>query len=134
MNPDQMPRNDMRAESITAGLSGDSFPRVGTECRAAWLEPPDGGSREPEWVLIKGRYMGSDGRCQVWFCTRDGEDIVKMESNCRFLSPKEEAVQAMADAIDGQETVWSSDEWIRTIYNAIRDGKIPGVRLEDPAA
>lgn len=76
----------MREDDCSTAIEGDSeyLPDPGTEALATWLEPPDGGDRRPERVLVKGYYTHTDDREQVWFTTREGEDLVHLTENILF--------------------------------------------------
>jgi hypothetical protein len=74
---------------------GTGLPPVGCECKAVWLEAPDGGSREYEPVLVKG-YFKSEV-LQVWFCTQQGEDIVCRMNNCSFWTIRSHAERDRED-------------------------------------
>lgn len=88
---------DLLAEDAALEWNGTGLPPVGAECEAVWLEDPDGGSREYEPVFIKG-YFGSRSGAQVWFTTREGEDLVVRVGNCSFRpirSPEEVEQEAL---------------------------------------
>jgi hypothetical protein len=99
--PKSHPTDTQPAESgaqISAEWDGTGLPPVGCECKAVWLEAPDGGSREYKPVLVKG-YFKSEV-LQVWFCTQQGEDIVCRMNNCSFWTIRSQAERERDTAID----------------------------------
>lgn len=96
--------------------TGDGLPPVGCEA-----DTPDGA------VLIKGYYDG-----QVWYQRRHGGDVVQLIENAQLRpirSEEDRAIDAMREIFKSK--IGTDESIYESLYDAIRDGKIPGVKLEN---
>jgi hypothetical protein len=74
--------------------NGQGLPPVGEVCKAAWLEPPDGGAMEPVAVEVVA-YSNK----KVWL-TCCGKDEVMSIYNVAFYPSKSEAERKRDKAVD----------------------------------
>lgn len=99
---------------------GEGLPPVGTEC-----ECDHEGSAQGR---VRVMFMGEE------FCVLQNMDEpreqcgkIKDYDFRPILTPEQRAVDEMADVVEG---IYNRDDVISAIYTAIREGRIPGVKLD----
>lgn len=111
---------------MSAEWNGEGGPPNGSVCRVDHYD-------KGEFVRVKVVFRNS-GYVWLRLISSHHENVVWVESDVVYSpirSAEEVAVEAMREAVSSDNGKPSRRQVCRDIYAAIRDGKIPGVKLED---